>query len=382
MRSVSSIRKLWRFIGKADTASGDDPKASATALLQKHVIPRDRQVHLLLGVVLLGVGACGSGPLEDRTFSGEAFGTSWTVRIRGPEEDAPSVRAAIEAELDAVDRSMSNWRDDSELSRLNASDSPDPLPISDPLALVLEAALGVHEESGGAFDITVGPLLRLFGFGPGGDPGSAAPDPADVQAARVRTGSHLLSLERSNGPATVQRQIPDVDLDLSGIAKGYAVDRVAAVLTERGLTEHLVEVGGEIRATSAWTVGVQDPTGGLVTRVHRSFPIHDLGMATSGGYRDFRSAAGGAEGRFWTHILDPRLGRPVERRTGSVTVLAESCLEADAWATALYVLGPDEGLALAEARGLAALFLTANADGTVEETATPAFIAATRPRSN
>ncbi len=296
--------------------------------------------------------------------------------------DVPSVRAAIEAELDAVDRSMSNWRADSELSRLNAAASPAPVPISDPLALVLETALRAHEESGGAFDITVGPLLRLFGFGPDGDPESAAPGPEEVDSVRTRVGSHLLSLERRDARATLQRQVPGVELDLSGIAKGYAADRVSAALTERGFAEHLVEIGGEIQARGEWTVGVQDPAGGIATTVHRAFPVRDLGMATSGGYRDFRPAGGDEEGRFWTHILDPRLGRPVERRAGSVTVLADSCLEADAWATALYVLGPAEGLELAEQRGIAALFLTAGPDGAVEEIATAPFAAATRARGD
>ncbi len=322
--------------------------------------------------------ACAPPPDPTWTLEGEAFGTRWTVRIRGAETEAESVRAAIEAELDAVDRSMSNWRTDSELSRLNASDSTDPQAVSDPLALVLETAFRVHQESGGAFDITVGPLLRLFGFGPDGDPGAAAPAPEELEAVRARVGSRLLSLERLDAGAALRRRIPGVELDLSGIAKGYAVDGVSAILTELGFAEHLVEVGGEIQARGEWTVGVQDPSGGIATAVHRAFPVRDLGMATSGGYRDFREAAGDEEGRFWTHILDPRLGRPVERRAGSVTVLADSCLEADAWATALYVLGPAEGLELAEQQGVAALFLTAGADGAVEEIATAPFTAAIR----
>ena len=321
--------------------------------------------------------ACTPPPDPSWTLDGEAFGTRWTVRIRGAETDAESVRAAIEAELDAVDRGMSNWRADSELSRLNAAESPEPVPISDPLALVLETALRVHEESGGAFDVTVGPLLRLFGFGPDGDPGSAAPDPEEVESTRARVGSDLLSLERPGGRAALRRQVPGIELDLSGIAKGYAVDRVSAALAALGFAEHLVEVGGEIQARGEWTVGVQDPSGGLATRVHRSFPVRDLGMATSGGYRDFRSAGGDEEGRFWTHILDPRAGRPVERRAGSVTVLADSCLEADAWATALYVLGPEDGLDVAEERDLAVLFLTADPDGNLREEPSDAFRAAT-----
>ena len=333
---------------------------------------------LVVAALAWATAACAPPPDPTWALEGEAFGTRWTVRIRGPETDAESVRAAIETELDAVDRSMSNWRADSELSRLNAAASPEPVPISDPLALVLEAALRVHEESGGAFDVTVGPLLRLFGFGPDGDPASAAPDPEEVDSARTRVGSRLLSLERLDGQAVLQRQVRHIELDLSGIAKGYAVDRLSTILTELGLTEHLVEVGGEIQARGAWTVGVQDPSGGMATTVHRAFPVRDLGMATSGGYRDFRPAGGDEEGRFWTHILDPRLGRPVERRAGSVTVLAASCLEADAWATALYVLGPEEGFDLAEQHGIAALFLTVGADGAVEDFATAPFTAATR----
>ena len=336
----------------------------------------------VFALMALACAACASPPPNPSwTLDGEAFGTRWTVQIRGAEADADAVRAAIEAELDAVDRSMSNWRSDSELSGLNGSESTEPLPISGPLALVLESALRVHDESGGAFDITVGPLLRLFGFGPGGNPDQPAPGAAELEATRSVVGSGLLSLERGpDGYAVLHRQIPEVEMDLSGIAKGYAVDRISAVLTERGFFEHLVEVGGEIQARGEWTAGVQDPSGGLTARVHRSFPVRDLGMATSGGYRDFRPADG-EEDRFWTHILDPRTGRPVERRTGSVTVLADSCLAADAWATALYVLGPTEGFELAEARGLAALFLTVNPDGTVEEAATTAFAAAIRRRN-
>lgn len=323
-----------------------------------------------------GAAACTEPADPAWSLDGEAFGTRWTVRIRGAESDRDTVRAAIDAELDAVDRSMSNWRADSEISRLNGSESTDPLPLSDPLAQVLGAALRVHEESGGAFDITVGPLLRLFGFGPGGDPGAAAPDPAEVEDVRARVGSGRFSVERSNGRAVLHRQIPGIEMDLSGIAKGYAVDRVSAALTELGYAEHLVEVGGEIQARGAWTVGVQDPSGGLATSVHRAFPVQNLGMATSGGYRDFRAAAD-EEDRTWTHILDPRSGRPVERRAGSVTVLAASCLEADAWATALYVLGPEEGFAFAEERDLSALFLTAGPGGNVEARVTSAFGAAT-----
>ena len=340
-----------------------------------------KRVALFALIVLNCSAACAAPPPNPAwALDGEAFGTRWTVRIRGAETDAARVREAIEAELDAVDRSMSNWRADSELTRLNESDETAPLPISDPLALVLETSLRVHEESKGAFDISVGPLLRLFGFGARSDPEKPAPDPAEVEATRSRVGSGLLRIERlTDGQAVLHRQVPDLEMDLSGIAKGYAVDRVSTALTELGFTEHLVEVGGEIQARGEWTVGVQHPTSGLAARTHRSFPVKDLAMATSGGYRDFRETADESD-RYWTHILDPRTGRPVQRRTGSVTVLADSCLEADAWATALYVLGREDGLELAESLDLAALFLAAGSDGTVEGNATPAFLAAMRGR--
>lgn len=346
---------------------------------------------------LLLAAACGAGSADDPGaaglhLEGEAFGTGWMVRVRGvgaAEARREPLSALVERELDSVDRAMSNWREDSEVSRLNAGAGRGATAVSGPLAEVLGSALEVHRDSGGAFDITVAPLLRLYGFGPEGAPSGPAPDPASLAEARARVGSGRLSLERAgDGSGILHRSAEGIELDLSGIAKGYAVDRVSAALTAAGFPEHLVEVGGEVRTRGEWTVGVETPLGGGRPRVQRSFPAVDAGVATSGGYRDFREAAdrsggplpaGAADGasagerRYWTHLFDPRSGRPVERRSGSVTVLAESCLLADAWATALFVLGPEAGYDLARERGLAALFLTAAADGSVEERATPGF---------
>lgn len=379
-------------------------------------------VAVALGVPALLATGCGVGPESGSSgvrLEGETMGTRWLVRVRGSEgraepdaEALRALRAVVEGELDAVDRAMSNWREDSEVSRWNARSnaasgsagadgSLRARVISEPLAEVVAAALEVHRDSGGAFDLTVAPFLRLFGFGPGGDPSAAAPAPAAVEAARARVGSDRLRLERGpDGEPMLGSAAPGIELDLSGIAKGYAVDRVSEALSASGWSKHLVEVGGEIRASGAWTVGVETPLPGpltgLATRVHRSFPVADLAVATSGGYRDFREApdgvprdglldhsgagpGGGPARRYWTHLFDPRLGRPVERRAGSVTVLAPSCLRADAWATALFVLGPEAGFALAERRGLPALFLTAGDDGAVADRATTAFAAATRP---
>lgn len=354
---------------------------------------------------LVFAAACGADPANDGgaaglRLEGEALGTRWMVRVRGgeaPEAGRGPLTALVGRELDSVDRAMSNWREDSELSRLNADGGRGPAAVSGPLAEVLAAALEVHRDSGGAFDITVAPLLRLYGFGPDGTPSAPAPDPAALAEARARVGSGRLSLEpplepplerAADGGGILHRGAEGIELDLSGIAKGYAVDRISAALAAAGFPEHLVEVGGEIRTQGTWTVGVETPLVGGGPRVRRSFPAADTGVATSGGYRDFREAADGSEvprssgaptgtpageRRYWTHLFDPRSGRPVERRSGSVTVLAPSCLLADAWATALFVLGPEAGYDLARERGLAALFLTAAPDGTVEERATPGF---------
>ena len=198
-RGNADLRPVSRW-GPAPPAAGGRervPPIYVNRAQQRERRPLVGIAALLALISLTCAAACTTPPPNPTwTLDGEAFGTRWTVQIRGPEADADAVRAAIEAELDAVDRSMSNWRSDSELSGLNASDSTDPLPISGPLALVLESALRVHDESGGAFDITVGPLLRLFGFGPGGDPDQPAPGAAEFEAARSEFGSGLLSVER------------------------------------------------------------------------------------------------------------------------------------------------------------------------------------------
>lgn len=324
------------------------------------------------------MAGCASPAPEDATLRGDAFGTTWTVRLRAPASDG--LRERIEMVLAEVDRAMSGWRADSEVSRLNRAAAT--VEVSEPLAEVVEAALQVSEVSGGAFDVTVGPLLPLFGFGPGGDPDTPPPDEDTLEAARSLVGPHALEILRTAGASPrIRKSDPGVALDLSAIAKGYAVDRLAEELRAAGHAEHLVEIGGEIRVAGDWTVGIETPTPGPVRRVARSFRVADVALATSGGYRDFREAPSvpGATPRLLTHILDPRVGRPVERPQGSVTVLAPTCLEADAWATALFVLGPDAGLALADRLDLAALFLTVETDsGPLRDHPSRAFSARVR----
>jgi thiamine biosynthesis lipoprotein len=289
------------------------------------------------------------------------MGTTWAVRVVADEDASARLRERVEAELDLVDGLMSTWRPDSELSRLNRFEGPGAFPVSPPTLEVLDLAARVSELSGGAFDVTVGPLVDAWGFGP---PGERPEDPgaAELEHLRARVGWRLVELLPEE--TAVRKARPDVRVDLSAIAKGHAVDRISRALASAGLTDHLVEIGGEVRTSGrgpggrAWRVGVERPSGGR--RIVQSVvQLGDGSLATSGDYRRFREVGG----RRLAHALDPRTGRPVEHALASVSVADSTCAVADAWATALLVLGPAEGPRRAEALGLAALFLVREGEG-------------------
>jgi len=271
------------------------------------------------------------------------MGTSWSARIVAPPE---GIALKIQAELDRVVAEMSHWAPDSALSRFNRSEPGrwQPLPIG--FAQVLSAALDVAERSGGAFDPAMGALVDLWGFGPPG-PRTGLPGDSEVEAARTISGrSHIEQDDRRarrSAPAT---------LDFSGIAKGHGVDRVAEMLRSMELPDFLIEVGGELRGEGIkpdgqpWWVDLEAVPGSSLSPLRAA--LHGLSVATSGDYR--RSFI--HDGRDYAHTIDPRTGRPLENGIASVTVLHASCMLADAWATALTVLGPD-GMAMAERERLA-----------------------------
>lgn len=303
-------------------------------------------------------------------LSGEAFGTRWQVRVvpeagaAGPERLA----AAIDAVLRTVDARMSTWREDSELSRFNASRETDWQPVSAATARVLEEALRIHRLSEGAFDPTVAPLVEAWGFGPA--PARLAP-PSDeiLREARFRVDAASLAVRAS--PPALRKTRPDLRVDVSGAAKGFAVDEVARALERLGARRFLVEIGGELRARGAgpaggpWPVGIERPHDGPV-EVGWRVGLADAALATSGAHRQaFRW-----RGRRFSHVLDPRTGRPVTHALVSVSVLSREALAADAWATALLVLGPEAGWRVAEREGLAVLFVIAG-DAGLEVRATP-----------
>ncbi|RMF95400.1 MAG: FAD:protein FMN transferase [Gammaproteobacteria bacterium] len=322
--------------------------------------------------LLLLLASCAPAP-EPLAISGQAMGTTYTLRFGRlpPGLDRDRLQADVAAELAAVEAAMSTWRPDSEISRFNRSRSTDWQPASPALVQVVDRALTIAELSGGALDITAGPLVAAWGFGPG-DGRDRPPTVDEIVAARARVDYRMLK-SRAEPPA-LRKLRPDLELDLSAIAKGHAVDRLAALLEARGISDYLVEIGGELRTGGrrpdgrAWRIGVEKPDrlGRSVQRV-LSMQVN-AAVATSGDYRNFFTSG---ERRFG-HIIDPRSGQAVANGLASVTVLADNCTDADGLATALFVLGPDAGFDLASRQGLAVLFVLRD-DGEYRERATPAL---------
>ena len=303
-------------------------------------------------------------------LTGATMGTSYSVALPAASADEGAIGAAVREALDRVDALMSTYRADSDVSRFNRHESDEPLPVSAETLAVLAAAQEISAATGGAFDITVGPLVDAWGFGPREI--SEPPTAEAVHGLLEKTGWKNLLLD-PRGPA-ISKAVLQLRIDLSAIAKGYAVDLVAEALEGLGYHHYLVEVGGELRAAgnradgSPWRVGVERPDG-AGRSVHRILQISDIAVATSGNYRNFRQAGGQRFG----HVLDPRTGWPTENQVVSATVLHSSAMRADALATAQLVLGESEGMALAESEDLAVLLLVAGGDEPLREVESPKF---------
>lgn len=317
--------------------------------------------------LLLALAGCARPP-ETVKLAGATMGTTWHVTYVGGEEPVQpaAVQQAVQAELDAVNQAMSTYRRDSEISRINAAPAGEPVALSDSFLAVLRVALDVGRRSGGAYDVTVGPLVNLWGFGPG-EQVTEPPAAGAIEAAMRRVGQDKLALQG----VELTRRV-DAYLDFSSLAKGYAVDRVAQALGGMGLRRFLVEVGGEMRLSGAspretpWRIAIERPeAAGRMAAT--GLDLTDIAIATSGDYRNFFEA----DGRRYSHTIDPRTGYPVAHGMVSVTVLHEQAVYADAWATALSVLG-DQARAVALEQGLAVYFIH-RVDGELVHSHTPAF---------
>lgn len=304
-------------------------------------------------------------------LAGETMGTSWHVTIV-PDKDSPdaaTLQKGIEGVLAEVNESMSTYRSDSEISRFNQLEIDQWFPISSEFYYVLSTAMAIGWQSDGAYDVTVGPLVDLWGFGPPG-PVAAAPADDTVTDLLERVGQDHLRLDGA-GPQLLKRS--PVELDFSSIAKGYAVDRVAQWLDARGLDRYLVEVGGELRLAGMsgrgdpWHIAIEQPDSSTRT-VEKGIRLSDVGLATSGDYRNFFVI----DGQRFSHSIDPRRGYPVAHDLVSVTVIHPSAMIADAWATALVVLGYEHAMAVAQEQGLAVYFIRRQGEA-FEDSHTPAF---------
>jgi len=281
-------------------------------------------------------------------LNGFTMGTAYTVKINEPHTriDPLLTKKAIDSLLHDLNKKMSTYLADSELSRINQSQTTDWIIISDDLYEVIKQAINIHNLSEGTFDITIGPLVNLWGFGPDKKPASI-PDDQQIQILLHSTGTNKIHL--NDIPRAIKKDRTNIYIDLSGIAKGYAVDRVAGLLQQQfAIQNYLIEIGGEIRAKGVnpdnqpWRIGIEKPIS-YQRSVERIINLDNTSMATSGDYRNYFEE----NGIYYSHIIDPRDGKPVNHKLASVTVLHSESMIADAWATALQVLGPESGMELA-----------------------------------
>lgn len=323
---------------------------------------------------MLLLAACGdpAAGTEPIVISGPTMGTTYAVKVYGgaAKVDADALEAEIDALLEGINNQMSTWRDDSELSRFNTFTGADWFPVSAQTARVVEAAAAISDLSGGAFDVTVGPIVNLWGFGPerGND---EAPSQQQIDHALERIGYQQLAVRSS--PPALRKQRPDLYVDLSAIAKGFAVDEVARLLDAHDISSYLVEIGGELRARgskpggSPWKVAIERPLSGE-RAVQAVVALRDRAIATSGDYRNFMEQ----DGKRYSHTINPRSGRPITHGLASVSVIAASAMRADALATAIMVLGPDEGYRLSLEQAFAVQLIVRSADE-LRVLATPQF---------
>ncbi len=311
-------------------------------------------------------------PLQRYALNGATMGTRYSAIFFAPAGlETAAIGAALQATVDAVDQQMSTWKPDSDLCRFNRSPPGEWIALPDELLAVVAAALEVEMQSGGAFDAGVGDVVDAWGFGPAGK----EPDAASIATLAKRPLQRTAETVELDRPARRARRLAPVSLDLSGIAKGFGVDQLARCLVRHGIDRYLVSIDGEIRAGNPkpdgapWAVAVERPdrhardAAGVIE-------LTDRAIATSGDYRHWVDVGGTTV----SHTMDPRTGRPLANRLASVSVLAEDCILADAWATALMVLGEVDGPNLASERGIDALFMVREGSG-LREIGTGGFTA-------
>lgn len=300
---------------------------------------------------------------QNLVLEGKTMGTSWRVSAAGIDPArADALRQKIQAQLDADDMQLSTWKTDSALMRFNRTTSTAPWSVPEAMADIVTQSLRIGEKTGGAMDITVGPLVNLWGFGPDKQP-LKTPSAAQIAAAKARTGLQHLAVINKSGSQYLQKDLPDLYVDLSTVGEGYAADHLAQLMSQEGISRYLVSVGGALvsRGTSGrgapWRVAIQKPTD-RENAVQAVVDINGHGISTSGSYRNYYEL----DGRRISHVIDPRTGAPIQHNLVSVTVIAPTALEADGWDTGLMVLGLEKAKAVVQQQGLAVYMIYKQGD--------------------
>ncbi|WP_228710694.1 FAD:protein FMN transferase [Saccharobesus litoralis] len=314
-------------------------------------------------LVLLLVSACSdtSNKLTPVELQGRTMGTTYSVKFFATEQQIRTEQfyKDIEALLETVNQQMSTYRPDSEISRFNTSANDEPFIVSSDTAYVVQSAIDIGVQSEGALDITIGPLVNLWGFGPNGHVESA-PTSEQIALAKGLIGIDKLLVK---GRTLIKTQ-DQLYIDLSAIAKGFGVDKIAEYLEAKGINRYLAEIGGEMRAKgkkmdgSLWRVAIEKPTS-AERAVQQVVDLQDKAIATSGDYRNYFEK----EGKRYSHTIDPSNGKPITHKLASVTVIHDSTMMADGYATALNVMGPQKALEFAERQNLAVYLVVKSAEG-------------------
>ncbi|WP_394127560.1 FAD:protein FMN transferase [Vibrio hepatarius] len=316
---------------------------------------------------LLVLAGC-EKPVEQIHLSGPTMGTTYNIKYIAAEGQPSPQELQVEVDrlLEEVNDQMSTYRKDSELSRFNQSESLESFEVSSQTATVVKEAIRLNGLTLGALDVTVGPLVNLWGFGPEARP-EVVPTDAELSERKAMTGIQHLTADGN----TLKKDIPNLYVDLSTIAKGWGVDVVADYIQAQGILNYMVEVGGEMRLKGlnregvAWRIAIEKPS--VEERsIQEIIEPGDMAVATSGDYRNYFER----DGVRYSHIINPATGKPINHKVVSVTVLDASSMTADGLATGLMVLGEEQGMKIAEQNNIPVFMIVKTQDGFKEMAST------------
>ena len=321
-------------------------------------------VSFLIGILSIAMAACGN-QTESISINGPIMGTQYQVTmVCNSDNSEEQWQALLLAEMDAVNQSMSTWISDSEISMFNQNNSTEFESASEALMDVLSISMDVSTQTDGAFDVTVMPLVNLWGFGPRSkksDQLKHPEPPSDEELALVKETVGYTKLQISADASQWKKTHPNVNVDFSAVAKGYAVDKVSERLTDSGCEHHMVDIGGEVRVTGKnaegndWRIAIEKPD--TINQFQAVIDVSDISIASSGDYRNFYMI----DGKRYSHTIDPRTYKPIEHNLASVTVLDQEAAKADAFATAFMVMGND-AIDFAQENNIPAYFILRSVD--------------------